>query len=287
MRPSYGCVVLTQGRRPEDLRRSVQSVLGQRGVDVDVVVVGNGWDPQGLLPSARALALVENVGAAAGRNAGVPHVKGDFLLFLDDDATLVDDDALERIARMFTAAPELGAVQPRVVDPSGRAAPRQWVPRLRVGDRTRSSDVAAVWEGAVVVRRQAFERAGGWPAPFFYFHEGIDLAWRIWDAGYRVRYAGDVVAFHPAPSAKRHDYFHYLSSRNRVWLARRNLPLPLAAAHVAIWFVRTTAGLRSVQDARELLRGYLDGFREAPGERQPLRWRTVWRMTVAGRPPVI
>jgi GT2 family glycosyltransferase len=287
MRPSFGCVVLTQGRRPEDLRRGVQSVLCQRGVDVDVVVVGNGWDPQGLLPSARALALVENVGAAAGRNAGVPHVRGEFLLFLDDDASLVEEDALERIARLFTATPELGAVQPRVVDPAGRAAPRQWVPRLRVGNRARSSDVVAVWEGAVVVRRQAFEQAGGWPAPFFYFHEGIDLAWRIWDAGYRVRYAGDVVALHPAPPGKRHDYFHYLSSRNRVWLARRNLPMPLAAAHVAIWFVRTTAGLRSVRDARELLRGYLDGFREPPGDRRPLRWRTVWRMTLAGRPPVI
>jgi GT2 family glycosyltransferase len=287
MKPSYGCVILTQGRRPDDLRRGLESVLRQRAVDVDVVVVGNGWEPEGLPPPARGLALAENVGAAAGRNAGVPHVRGELLLFLDDDASLADDDALERVARMFRAAPEVGAVQPRVVDPSGRLAPRQWVPRLRVGDRARSSDIVAVWEGTVVVRRRAFEQAGGWPAPFFYFHEGIDLAWRIWDAGYRVRYAGDVVALHPAPPAKRHDHFHYLSSRNRVWLARRNLPLTLAAAHVAVWFVRTAVGLRSARDARELLRGYVGGFREPPGDRRPLRWRTVWRMTLAGRPPVI
>ena len=31
-------------------------------------------------------ALPENIGIPAGRNAGVPHVDGDLLLFLDDDA---------------------------------------------------------------------------------------------------------------------------------------------------------------------------------------------------------
>ena len=287
MTPSYGCVVVTQGRRPDDLRRALDSVLRQRGVDVDVIVVGNGWDPQGLPPPARGLALAENLGAPAARNAGVQHVGGELMLFLDDDAGLVDEDALERIGGMFAAAPELGAVQPRIVDPSGRPPPREWVPRLYVGDRTRSSDVIALWEGAVVVRREALEQVGGWPAPFFYFHSGVDLGWRIWDAGYRIRYAGDVVAFHPAVPATRHRYFHYLSSRNRVWVARRNLPLPLAAAHVAVWFLRSAAGLRSRRDAGQVLRGYLDGLREPPVDRRPLRWRTIWRMTLTGRPPVV
>jgi hypothetical protein len=78
-----------------------------------------------------------------------------------------------------------------------------------------------------------------------------------------------------------------MAARNRVWLARRNLPLPVATAHMAVWFVRTAAGLRSVDDLEQTLRGYRDGFREPPGRRRPLRWRTIWRMTLAGRPPVI
>jgi hypothetical protein len=35
------------------------------------------------------------------------------------------------------------------------------------------------------------------------------------------------------------------------------------------------------------LRGYREGLREPCGPRRPLRWRTLWRMTLAGRPPVI
>jgi GT2 family glycosyltransferase len=284
---AYGCVIVTQGRRPEELRRAVESAVRQKDVEVDVLVVGNGWEAEGLPAGARGFTLPENLGAPAARNAGLTEVSGELVLFLDDDASLADADALARIERMFAGSDDLGAVQLHVVDPAGSAGPREWVPRLYVGDRSRSSDIVALWEGAVVVRRRVLEASGGWPAGFFYFHSGVDLGWRIWDAGYRMRYAGDVRAFHPARPARRHEYFHYLSSRNRVWLARRYLPLPLAAAHVAVWFLRTAAGLRSVRDTREVLRGYADGLRERPGERRPLRWRTIWRMTLAGRPPVI
>ena len=284
---SYGCVVLTRGDRPADLRAALDSLLRQRGVGVGVVVVGNGSEPGDLPKGVRRVTLRENLGVPGGRNAGVQEVDGDLLLFLDDDASLADDHALERIAHLFEADPRLGAVQPRLADPSGKPPPRRWVPRLLVGDRGRSGEVAGMSEGVVVVRRRVFEELGGWHAPYFRFHEGIDLAWRMWDAGYRVHYAGDVVALHPVPVARPDAAVRYLTSRNRVWLARRNLPVPLAAPHVALWFLRTAVGVRSRPEAREMLRGYLDGLREPPKERRPLRWRTVWEMTRAGRPPVI
>lgn len=287
MTPAYGVVVLTQGTRPDDLRRGLVSVLKQRDVDLDVVVVGNGWAPVGLPDGVRPVALADNLGIPAGRNAGVPHVRGDLLFFLDDDASLPADDVLARIAQRFSDDRRLGLLQPRVVDPDGVPAPRRWTPRLRVGDPARSSDVAAVWEGGVVLRRDVFERTGGWPGDFFYAHEGIELAWRVWDEGYRVRYDGEIVVHHPAISPQRHGYFHYLSARNRAWLARRNLPAPLAAAYVVTWFVLSALRLRSPRDARELLRGYRDGLRGPCGGRRRMSWRTVWRLTRAGRPPVI
>ena len=83
---------------------------------------------------------------------------------------------------------------------------RDWVPRLRVGDRARSSDITAVWEGAVAMRRSVFEAVGGWPEDFRFVHEGIDLAWRVMDAGRRVAYAGEIVALHPSPTGTPHGY---------------------------------------------------------------------------------
>ena len=286
--PVVGVVVLTQGRRPVDLDRAVRSVLTQRGVATDVVVVGNGWQPAGLPSGVGALGLPENVGIPAGRNAGVPSVTGDLVLFLDDDATLTDPDFLAEAVRRFRADPALGLLQPRVDGPGGVPGPRRWTPRMRVGDRRRSSPVFSVWEGAVVVRRSVFERAGGWPEPFFYAHEGIELAWRVWDAGAAVRYAGDLAVEHPLTVTTRHRDFYRLNARNRVWLAKRNLPWVLGVPYVLTWTaLQVVRSLRTPATLLPWFRGWLEGWRTDAGPRRPLRWATVARMTRLGRPPVV
>jgi len=286
--PVVGVVVLTQGRRPAELDRAIRSVLAQREVTPDVVVVGNGWQPERLPAGVGALGLPENVGIPAGRNAGVPSVSGDLLLFLDDDATLTDPDFLVRAVHRFDDDPDLGLLQPRVDGPGGVPGPRRWTPRMRVGDRQRSSPVFSVWEGAVVVRRSVFERTGGWPEPFFYAHEGIELAWRVWDAGAVVRYAGDLAVEHPLTVTTRHRDFYRLNARNRVWLAKRNLPWVLGVPYVLVWTALQVG--RSARAPATLLpwfRGWAEGWRADAGPRRPLRWGTIMRMTRHGRPPVV
>lgn len=290
-RPQFGVVSLSQGKRPDDLRAGLESVLCQTGVDVDIVCVGNGWEPQDLPDGVRAHALPENLGIPAGRNAGVPLVGGDLILFLDDDARLLDDDFLARAAGRFADDPGLGIVQPRVESPGETFAPTRWIPRIRKGDATHSSPVFSLWEGVLVARRDAFEASGGWADPFFYAHEGIELAWRIWDAGFSVWYAGDLRCGHPAINPARHSYYFRLNARNRVWLARRNLRWPFTWAYVGSWtavqILRTVRHPSAWGSLRPWLGGWAEGWRADPGERRPLRWSTVWRMTRLGRPPVI
>jgi GT2 family glycosyltransferase len=284
---TFGCVLLTMGRRPEDLRRALDSLLAQRGVKLDIVVVGNEWEPAGLPEGVRGVGSPVNLGIPAGRNLGVPHTRGELLFFLDDDASLASPGGLAAVARRFAEDPSLGLLQLRVAPRDGGASARDWVPRLRVGDRSRSSDITVVWEGAVAMRRAVFEQVGGWPADFRFVHEGIDLGWRVMDAGHRVAYAGDIVALHPSPTGTPHGYSFYYGARNRVWLARRHLPLPLAVIYVAGFVLRTLPRVRWRQNAREALRGYRDGLRGPGGMRKPLKAGTLWRMTRAGRPPIM
>jgi GT2 family glycosyltransferase len=289
VRPTYGCIVLAQGARPDDLSLAVGSLLAQRGVDADVVVVGNAWRPTGLPPEVHTVELPTDVGIPAGRNAGVDHVRGDLLFFLDEDASLRDDDTLARIAAKFAGDPRLGLLQVHVDSRTGGPRSRDWVPRLRVGDPSRSSDVCAVWEGALAIPRRLFEEVGRWSGEFRFVHEGVDLAWRVMDAGYRVHYAGDVVALHPSPrpAPAPHPYSTYYGARNRVWLARRYLPAPLGGVYVASFLVRTLPRLRTPRELRQALRGYRDGLRGSAGPRRRLSGRTLVRMTRAGRPPVV
>ena len=278
-----GAIVLTTGRKPDDLRLAIDSLLAQRGVEVDVAIVGNGWQPEGLPEGVIAVHEPVDRGIPAGRNAGAPHVGGELLFFLDHDAALAGSDALARVAALFEAEPDVGAAQLRVVARDGGPKRRDWVPRLRAYNE-RDGDITALWEGAVAIRRELFERIGGWSEPLKMVHEGVDLAWRVLDAGYRIRYLAEPTVLHPSTVGQQ--YSHYYSARNRVLIGRRYLRAPLAALYVATFLARTLPRMRSAEARREALRGYREGLRARP-ERTLLKRATIARMTRAGRPPVI
>jgi GT2 family glycosyltransferase len=286
--PPWACVLLTRGDRPDDLDAAIASLARQTRPPDDVVVVVNGGTvPEPLPAPARIVALPQNVGVPAGRNRGVQVARGDWLLFLDDDAELATSDLTDRTAAAFAADPSLSVISYRIADPDTGQTQRRHVPRLRVGDPGVSSAVTTFLGGACAIRRATFESAGGLPDAFFFAMEETDLAWRILDGGGRIVYRGDLVVHHPATSPSRHPDAVELTARNRVWLARRRLPVLLAVAYVASWVVVTLARARASAERRAALRGFLRGLREPAGERRPMRWATAWRMARIGRPPVI
>jgi GT2 family glycosyltransferase len=285
------CVILTMADRPAELDRAVASAIalgdGGGNAGVDVVVVGNGADVPPVPPGVTTVRLPENVGVAAGRNAGVDACGGDVVLFLDDDGWYPDPGLAQHVAGRFAADPGLAVLSFRVVDPEGGPGGRWYVPRLRADDPGRSSAVTTFAGGACAIRRSAFEEAGGLPAQFFYAHEETDLAWRLIDLGYQLEYDASARMCHPAVPNKRHATWYRLDGRNRVLLARRNLPWVLACAYLLDWLALTIMRERSPSAVRSWLRGFAEGWRIDPGGRQPISARTAWRMTRTGRPPVI
>jgi GT2 family glycosyltransferase len=281
------CVILTMGNRPAELDRAVASAVALDGDGVEVVVVGNGADVPAVPPGVITLRLPENVGVAAGRNAGVAACAGDVVLFLDDDGWFPDPDLGEHVAASFEADPGLAVLSFRVADPEGGPGARWHVPRLRAGDPERSSVVTTFAGGACAIRRSAYQEAGGLPEKFFYGHEETDLAWRLLGLGYRLEYDGAARMCHPAVPNARHATWYRLDGRNRVLLARRNLPWPLAWAYLLDWLALTVARERSAGALRAWFSGFAEGWRLDPGGRHPMSLRTVWRLTRAGRPPVI
>jgi len=286
--PTVGVVSLTQGTRPDDLASGLQSLLAQHGVELDIVVVGNGWVPVDLPAGVKSLALESNLGIPDGRNRGVEQVTGDYIFFLDDDASIPSPTFLADAIAKLEADPSIGLLQPRVTDPTGKENPRRWIPRIRKGEATASGPVFSVWEGATLLPRRVFDATGGWAGPFFYAHEGIELAWRVWDQGLRTWYAGDLQANHPAIKPTRHDYYYRLNARNRVWLAKRNLPWVLVPFYVGSWTgIQLLRSVRNRDGLRAWFGGWAEGWRENPGDRRGIKWVTVWRMTRSGRPPLI
>jgi GT2 family glycosyltransferase len=106
--PLVSVVVPTLGRE-QFLWLTLRSALRQRDVDLEVIVVDDG-------PSESAAAVVERLddprirlrrhrqrrGAAAARNTGIAHARGEWVAFLDDD----DLWAPDKLAAQLAAAQE-------------------------------------------------------------------------------------------------------------------------------------------------------------------------------------
>nr|WP_205379152.1 glycosyltransferase family 2 protein [Streptomyces sp. SID7805] len=278
------------GNRPDELRALLDSVAGQDLKATHIVVIGNGSPLPPLPEGTTGVELSENLGVSGGRNAALDELRKlgdvDVVVDLDDDGLLISPDVFSRLAELYARDPELGIVSFRIADERGRTQ-RRHVPRLRVGDPARGGYVTTFLGGGHALSLPMLDRIGGWPDEFFYAHEETDLAWRALDDGWRVLYAPEMVLQHPWTSPTRHAVYHRMVARNRVWLAKRHLPAPLVPVYLGVWTALTVVRNRSAAGLRAWAGGFAEGVRTPCGRRKPMRWRTVWRMTKLGRPPVI
>lgn len=282
--PEVSVVILTMGDRPDELARAIESVRRQREVAVEIVVVGNGVDVGPEVDADVRLALNENVGIPEGRNRGAAVVGAPLICFLDDDGALVGDGVLAAVADRFDADGELGAVGLGIVDDTGETSRRH---QPGIGS-SGSGPATSFPGGGCVIRRTAFDVVDRWCGPFFYALEETDLAWRLLDAGWDVRFEPTLRMHHPRTSPTRHPSHAERTGRNRVWMAHRLLPLPLAVLYVVDWTVVTVfRNLRRPALISGHLRGTVTGLRSLIGPRRPIRWSTVRELARRGRPPII
>jgi glycosyltransferase involved in cell wall biosynthesis len=193
-RPAVSVVIPTRDRS-EMLRRAVASVLAQRDVDLEVVVVDDGsGEPvaerleQLRDPRVRVIRHETSRGVARARNAGVEAADGEWVAFLDDD----DFWAPQKLARHLERARAEGAgwVYGAMVfiDPEGRPtrvgripAPQELHAPLRI-------DNVVGGPSSVAVRASLLERTGC-------FDERLSIL-ADWDLWLRLEAAERAAACH-------------------------------------------------------------------------------------------
>src|SRR5512138_3142867 len=104
-RPRVSLIMPVWRPRPDWLRDAVDSALGQRGVDLELIVVDDGND----VPVSDVLRDVDDPrlrfvrishgGVSRARNAGLAQARGDFVRFIDSD-DLIDPASTERLLRL-------------------------------------------------------------------------------------------------------------------------------------------------------------------------------------------
>lgn len=183
---------------------------------LSVVVVQNGVDDGTASVAARAfpgaVVVAQRVrrGFAENQNLGLAAVPFDYGIVLNPDVVLEPDCVAEMVAAM-ERHPRAGMIAPLLVFPSGAAQPsarrfptpgatlvRRTPLRRIVGDgvaRSRhylpppADDRIVDWAlgACLCVREAAWLRIGGFDPGFRPLYvEDIDLAWRMWEAGWEV-----------------------------------------------------------------------------------------------------
>ncbi len=224
----------------------IRSLVRHVRTPLEIVVVDNGsrQDEAALLrarhPHIRAIRSASNRGFAGGNNLGIRAATGRYLLLLNND-TEVEDDTLHLLAERLDREPELGAVCPKIrfYDPPRTIQFAGYTPlspiTLRNALRGYGEPDDGRWDtpartpyahgAAMMVRREAIEKAGQMPEMYFLYYEELDWSVRIAEAGYGIGYEPRCTVFHkesrttgPASPLKT-----YYLTRNRLLFARRNL----------------------------------------------------------------
>ncbi len=191
-------------------------------------------------PQADVVRLEENLGFAGGCNAGARASRAPLLLFLNPDAR-VRPGAIAALRAAAARHPGWGAWQALVlledgahVNSAGGAT--HWTglawaagcdaPAAQVDPADREVSFAS--GAALVVRRVAWEHAGGFDPAYFMYGEDVDLSLRLRLAGWRVGLVPSAVVEHDYEFAKGAYKWFYLE-RNRWWTVLGAYPGPLIA----------------------------------------------------------
>jgi N-acetylglucosaminyl-diphospho-decaprenol L-rhamnosyltransferase len=159
---------------------------------------------------AKVLENHTNQGLSRAINTGVAVTGAPWLLVANPD-TWLSPGSLRRLLATATSDPRIGCVGPHLANPDGSDYPTgRRFPSMLLGavhaavaplwpdnpatrwyhmagvDRSRPLDVDWVSGACMLLRRQAFEQAGGFDPGYFMYFEEMDLCLRLHRAGWRV-----------------------------------------------------------------------------------------------------
>ena len=223
-------VVVAFGAEPL-LPDCVRSILASTGIDVEIVLVDNGCT-DGSVDAVRTLDGVHvidpgrNLGFDEACNIGVAAGTGEFVALVNFDA-VVDPHALARLG-VVADDPTVGIAtaslrlddRPDLMNSAGNEIHflgYSWCGGLNepASEHTVPRDVASASGAAMLMRRELWERLGGFAPEYFMYYEDPELSLRCWRAGYRVVFVPDAVVVHRYEFGRNPEKM-YLVERNRL-----------------------------------------------------------------------
>jgi GT2 family glycosyltransferase len=229
------------------LRECIESLAGQTGCRLEVIVVDNSGKGlvrnNGTAPGVRIIENTRNVGFGAAINQGLRASTSPYIATLNDDA-VAHPGWIAALVAALEARPDAGMCASQVrlygeprLDSAGMLMAADGSSKQR-GHGRPPEDFPVAEEtllpsgSAALYRRAMLDQIGGFDDDFFLYCEDTDLGLRARWAGWKCLYVpGAVVEHHYSHSAGAASPLKaYYVERNRLFVVAKNFPARMAAA---------------------------------------------------------
>jgi GT2 family glycosyltransferase len=275
--PLVSIVVLNYNGK-HHLKTCLDSLLRTKYPNFEIIVVDNGSIDGSVeflretYPNVRIVKLSKNIYSVGGYMAGVLLAKGKYVTILNNDIEVDENwltplvEALERMPWVAAADAKYRNFYQRDVFDNSAAAGR-WIDYFGnnytrgVGeyDLGQYDKPVCIMGALTIFRRDLLLKIGGFDLSYIFGYEDIDVAWRLYLAGYKVLFVPKSVIYHKSgattkddPSSRRpRTEFFYLNKRNRLITLLKNygvvnmmkaLIVTLFEYYLTAWYFFLTGG---------------------------------------------
>lgn len=192
-------------------------------------------------PRVKVIRSKENLGFAGGNNLGIKAALGRYLFFINNDTILKPQTSdLKHLIERLESDTKIGMVCPKIRF-AWDSCPIQfagYTPLSRItlrnkaigygeedlGQYDNAHSTPYAHGAAMMVKREAIERAGLMPECYFLYYEELDWSMMIRRAGYEIWYEPTCTIYHKESQAtgQESSLRTYYITRNRLLFAKRN-----------------------------------------------------------------
>lgn len=242
----------------------------------EIIIIDNASDDGSVdfikekFPQIKLIANSKNLGFGKANNIGLKQAAGKYILLINPD-TLVAEDTFEKMIKFFESNSEAGLAGCKILNPDGslqlacrRSFPGPWTSFTKVTglssmfpnnkifarynltylDENKTYEVDAISGSFMMMRKEVYEKVGGFDEQFFMYGEDLDLCYRIQKAGFKVYYFHDTQIIHyKGESTKRSSL-----DETKVFYSAMHLFVKkhLSSSLLVEFILRTAIAVRSV-----------------------------------------
>jgi len=243
-------IVIPHWNNVDVLSECLESISNTNFENFETIVVDNASTDNSVAsvrsnyPNVKLIENDKNYGYAGGCNIGAEAASGDFLIFLNND-TVQEKDWISNLIKTINSDDKIAAVQPKILNYYNRNVfdyaggsgghmdiycfpfARGRIFSFQENDEGQyNNKEKCFWSSGTcfMVRRELFQKSGGFDESFFAHMEEIDLCWRLYAMGFEVWVEPDSVVYHknaltlPMYSHKK----YYLNHRNSLLMLLGN-----------------------------------------------------------------